>query len=310
MHLLAARPGAVSDGSEAVDLGQSPADILVLSAADSELACLATARGRLPEQAFASLRLASLLHLGHNMSVDLYVETVVAHAKLVVVRLLGGHGYWPYGVEQVAAVCRERGIRVAFLPGDDQPDPDLTGFSTVPPDICHRLWQYCVHGGVDNAVDFLRYCRLAHRIRGRVAGSQAVAARRPVLAGPAPMRSRDRPRAMAGRSARGRGDVLPGAGPGRQPEGRRRPGGRSRGPGPQSAAAVRRQSQGPGGGGHGGERTRRGAARRDPQRHRFRRLGAGRRCRLRRRSTPATVRSCRLCSPAATRPAGARKPGA
>ncbi len=158
MHLLAARPGAINDGSEAVDLGQTPADILVLSAADSELACLATARAQLPEREFPSLRLASLLHLGHNMSVDLYVEAMVAHAKLVVVRLLGGHGYWPYGVEQVAAVCRERGIRVAFLPGDDQPDPELTGFSTLPPDTCHRLWQYCVHGGVDNAVDFLGYC--------------------------------------------------------------------------------------------------------------------------------------------------------
>jgi len=158
MHLLAARPGAVSDGSEAVDLGQTPADILVLSAADSELACLATARAQLPAESFPSLRLASLLHLGHNMSVDLYVETMVAHAKLVIVRLLGGHGYWPYGVEQVAAICRKRGIQVAFLPGDDQPDPELSGFSTLPPDTAHRLWQYCVHGGVDNALDFLRNC--------------------------------------------------------------------------------------------------------------------------------------------------------
>ena len=43
MHLLAAQPGAIADGSEAVDLGQSPGDIVVLSAADSELACLAGA---------------------------------------------------------------------------------------------------------------------------------------------------------------------------------------------------------------------------------------------------------------------------
>ena len=38
MHLLAAQPGVVSDGSEAIDLGQSPGDIVVLSAADTELA--------------------------------------------------------------------------------------------------------------------------------------------------------------------------------------------------------------------------------------------------------------------------------
>lgn len=156
MHLLAATPGTVDDGSEAVDLGQTPGDIVVLTAADSEIACLARAHSRLPEDG-PSLRLASLLHLGHNLSVDLYVDAVVRHARLVIVRLLGGRGYWPYGVEQVAAVCRKRGIPVAFLPGDDQPDADLTDASTLDADAAHRLWQYLVHGGLDNAEQFLRY---------------------------------------------------------------------------------------------------------------------------------------------------------
>jgi len=157
MHLLAAQPGTVSDGTEAVDLGQSPGDIAFLSAADTELACMAAARARLPEAGFPSLRLASLLHLGHHMSVDLYVEATLAGARLVVVRILGGRGYWDYGVEQVGGLCREWGIPVAFLPGDDQPDPELAAASTVPAEAWHRLWQYCVHGGVDNAVDFLRF---------------------------------------------------------------------------------------------------------------------------------------------------------
>ena len=46
MHLLAAQPGGIADGSEPVDLGQSPGDIVVLSAADTELANLAAARDR------------------------------------------------------------------------------------------------------------------------------------------------------------------------------------------------------------------------------------------------------------------------
>lgn len=157
MHLLAAKPGAVADGTAAVDLAQSAGDIIVLSAADTELACLAAARSRIDEPAFPSLRLASLLKLGHNLSVDLYVENTITRARLVVVRLLGGRGYWAYGVEQVAATCRARAIPVAFLPGDDQPDPELAGWSTVTTDSWHRLWQYCVHGGVDNAAAFLRY---------------------------------------------------------------------------------------------------------------------------------------------------------
>lgn len=66
MHLLAAKPGLISDGSAAVDLGQTAGEIVFLSAAYSELACLAAAQGRMDEGA-PSLRLASLLQLGHNL---------------------------------------------------------------------------------------------------------------------------------------------------------------------------------------------------------------------------------------------------
>ncbi|HRW61031.1 MAG TPA: cobaltochelatase subunit CobN, partial [Defluviicoccus sp.] len=157
MHLLAAKPGAIADGGQAVDLKQSPADIVVLSAADSELACLAVAHARITEAGFPSLRLASLLALAHPLSVDLYLEKTLSQARLIVVRVLGGYPYWSYGIEQVARVCAERGIGLAVLAGDDQPDPELASFSTLPTEACHRLWQYLVHGGIGNAVEFLRY---------------------------------------------------------------------------------------------------------------------------------------------------------
>src|SRR5690348_9387892 len=99
MHLLAATPGQVTDGSEAVDLGQTAAEIVLLSAADTELACLAAAQKALiaRDPIAPSLRLANLLRLKHNLSVDVYADVVIAHAKLIVVRLLGGRSYWPYG---------------------------------------------------------------------------------------------------------------------------------------------------------------------------------------------------------------------
>ncbi len=154
MHLLAATPGTISDGSEAVDLGQTPGELVLLSAADSELACLAEAKTAVPG---FTLRLANLMQLGHNLSVDLYVEQVVRYARLVVVRLLGGRAYWPYGIEQIAAACRREGIGLAVLPGDDQPDAELAAWSTLPTEACHRLWQYLVHGGRGNAEQLLRY---------------------------------------------------------------------------------------------------------------------------------------------------------
>ena len=106
MHLLAAEPGAISDGASAVDLGQTPADIVVLTAASTEIACLATAQTAVTAAAqtrgirggVPTLRLANILRLGHNLSVDLYLDSVVAPqsgrgAQLVVARLLGGRGY-------------------------------------------------------------------------------------------------------------------------------------------------------------------------------------------------------------------------
>ena len=99
MHLLATKPGVVSDGSEAVDLGQTPGDIVVLSAADTELAALSAARERQSGNQ-STLRLANFLQLRHHLSVDVYVDAVVSHARLVVVRILGGAGYWPYGIER------------------------------------------------------------------------------------------------------------------------------------------------------------------------------------------------------------------
>ena len=168
MHLLAATPGQITDGSEAVDLGQSAAEIVVLSAADTELACLAAAQKALiaRDSAQPSLRLANLLRLKHNLSVDVYADGVIAHAKLVIVRLLGGRSYWPYGVDRLVEVCRERGVPLALLPGDDRPDDDLAGASSMPAEAMRRLWRYLAEGGPANAEQCLRY---AAHLLGRAA---------------------------------------------------------------------------------------------------------------------------------------------
>ncbi len=52
----------------------------------------------------------------------------------VIARLLGGSGYWPYGVERLVATCRDQAIPLALLPGDDKPDAELARLSTMPPE--------------------------------------------------------------------------------------------------------------------------------------------------------------------------------
>ena len=123
MHLLLAQKGSINEGEEAVDLGQTPGEIVFLSAADTELSSLAEAAGHLKTNA-PDLRLANLMQLSHPMSVDVYATNIIAKAKLVVVRLLGGRRYWEYGVETLAADIDEAADmaehfaeRVGPLPG-------------------------------------------------------------------------------------------------------------------------------------------------------------------------------------------------
>ena len=157
MHLLAAAAGSVDEGQEPVDLGQSPADIVFISAADTELAALATARSEMAQP--PELRLASMMHLQHPMSVDLHIDACASKAKLVVARVLGGASYWKYGFEQYAARLADAGVAFAALPGDDKPDPDLRLFSTISDQDYDALWAYLVEGGPKNAVNFLSYCQ-------------------------------------------------------------------------------------------------------------------------------------------------------
>ncbi|MDB5542624.1 MAG: hypothetical protein JWQ89_4351 [Devosia sp.] len=148
MHLLAAQAGALQQEGEAIDLAQSPADIIFASAADSELMMLAAAADR---AGATDLRLANLLRLSHNLSVDLWLDQTVRHARLVVVRLLGGPAYWQYGVDELTALALSGKIELALLPGDANPDPILQQRSTIHPDDWTRLHALFTAGGPENA---------------------------------------------------------------------------------------------------------------------------------------------------------------
>ena len=153
MHLLAATSGIIGESEEAIDLDQPPADVLVLSAADTELAALAAAR-RLMGRRAPPLRLVPLGLLRHNMSIDLWVEKTARHARLIIARVLGGAAYWPYGVEELARLARETGLMLALLPGGQVVDETLTQRSTLPPSVCEAMRALLAAGGVENA------CRL------------------------------------------------------------------------------------------------------------------------------------------------------
>jgi cobaltochelatase CobN len=156
MHLLLATRGSIAENGEAIDLGQTPADVIVLTAADTEIVCLAAAYRS--QSHTISLRIANIMRLAHPMSVDAYIERTAQFARVIVVRCLGGEGYWPYGLQALHALALERNIALVVLPGDDKPDPSLQRLCTVAPDVSMALWACLVEGGEANAGLFLDHC--------------------------------------------------------------------------------------------------------------------------------------------------------
>jgi len=165
MHLKLDQSGTIDDGEIARDLGQQTADIVILSAADNELAALAAARTSLGDD-FPSVQFTNLLALRHPLSVDLYVERTLQSAKLVVLRMLGGESYWPYGVESLRTDAVRRGALFACLPGELSFDPALSARGTLNEAQSRELWRYFCEGGADNFGSALEFA--AHLI-GRTA---------------------------------------------------------------------------------------------------------------------------------------------
>ncbi len=97
------------------------------------------------------------MSMKHPMSVDTYVERTARHAKLIIVRALGGASYFHYALEALHAVAARNGALIAVLPGDARPDAGLTPFSNVSLDDLNALWAYLIEGGDANAQGFLAY---------------------------------------------------------------------------------------------------------------------------------------------------------
>ena len=165
MHLLASTSASIDDLVEAVDLRQSPGDIVILSFADSDLSGLAAAWAA-QRDVLPTVRLANLRDLRHPLSVDLWLDTVGRHAKVIVLRLLGGLDWWRYGVERLSSLARESSIALAVLPGEDRDDPRLAEASTLPVHELDTLLRFFREGGPENLGALLR--RLAPHSGARV----------------------------------------------------------------------------------------------------------------------------------------------
>ena len=146
MHVIFRESHGLEETATPVDLGQDPADLVVLSFSDSDLAAFAAGwrRGR---SSLPSLRLANLVALRHPLSVDTYIERTLSQARGILVRLIGGESYWHYGINALHALAKRRGIALAVLPADGRDDVRLDALSTMPVSTLRRLRALCDAGG-------------------------------------------------------------------------------------------------------------------------------------------------------------------
>ena len=156
MHRTSSISGGWNQSEGLIFIEQTPAPFVLITAADTDIQTLAVAVTKLPAS-FPALRVANLLQLQQQLTIDTYGEQVLELAQVIILRLLGGRSYWSYGLEVVQEIVQRNGRTLIVMPGDDAFDPDLISQSTVPVNIVNQVWQYFSEGGVENFVNALQF---------------------------------------------------------------------------------------------------------------------------------------------------------
>ncbi|WP_113912672.1 cobaltochelatase subunit CobN [Roseovarius dicentrarchi] len=179
MHVIFRESHGLDEADTPMDLGQDAADLVVLSLSDSDLGAFAEGwhRGGGPDGRMPSLRLANIVALKHPLSVDTYIEQTLSGARGILIRLIGGVPYWPYGLQSIRALAQQKGIALAVLPADGRPDARLDEISTLPTSTLRRLAHLCDAGGAVAAQAALAQMALAAGLyAGPVRGAKSLPA--------------------------------------------------------------------------------------------------------------------------------------
>ncbi|MDX6537770.1 MAG: cobaltochelatase CobN, partial [Gaiellales bacterium] len=124
-----------------------------ITTADTEILATAAAVERLPE-GFPEVRCANP---GSATDHAAFVDDVLAGARVVLCRVLGGRRGWLEGFDLLRARCAERGIALLALGGEAQPDAEMTGLSLAPVGAVAQAGEYLRHGDIDNVEQLLRF---------------------------------------------------------------------------------------------------------------------------------------------------------
>ncbi|MDB9466146.1 cobaltochelatase subunit CobN [Dolichospermum circinale] len=156
MHRINATAGGWNQSEGLFFLEQTIAPFVLITAADTDIQTLGTVVSQLPDE-FPEIRVANLLQLQQQISIDTYSEQVLESAQVIVLRLIGGSSYWNYGLEVIQEIGERNGTTLIIMPGDDGLDLDLISKSTIAPEIVQKIWQYFQEGGTENFLNALKF---------------------------------------------------------------------------------------------------------------------------------------------------------
>ena len=190
MHRLAAVPGSTSPSDGVVFIEQPPAEVVLLSSADTDLAALASLLDRDPHPLgeAVAIRALNLAALQHPAVCDHYLRTSLQQTRLLVVRLLGGRSHWGYGLEQLQRwAAQAPGRQLMVLAGTPDLETELLPLGTVDPAISRACGRCLQEGGGDNLQ------RVLHSLRGLLEQGSAEPPCPQPLADPLPHDWREEP---------------------------------------------------------------------------------------------------------------------
>lgn len=151
MHWVSGQSGQFDAERDLILADQTPAQILFLSAADTDLAAVAGPWGKTLGD---GLRLCHAAPLRQPVAADHFVRTVVAGSRLLVARLLGGEGYFPHLIQALADLRQSapagQRVRLLLLSGTNEDERTLRELSDFPATVRDRMHHLLAEGGMEN----------------------------------------------------------------------------------------------------------------------------------------------------------------
>ncbi|MGH2743153.1 MAG: cobaltochelatase subunit CobN [Thermoleophilaceae bacterium] len=125
----------------------------IVTTADTEIMAAAAAVERMPAR-FPEVRCGNP---GAVEDHERFVEEILAGARVVLCRILGGRRGWTGGFDLLRARSRERGVALLALGGEAEPDAEMMSLSLAPAGAVGQAGEYLRHGDTENLEQLLRF---------------------------------------------------------------------------------------------------------------------------------------------------------